>query len=115
MAFTLHDIRTNEPTCDNRVACAASGLVVVPTLQTPNGPEAFYEIPHADGVGSWNASFLTYEVDANGVLTVFDWSVGFRTWWDVDELMHMLRAGESRGGWGPSEDYKNPTRQHLAF
>ena len=56
------------------------------------GPEAFHDIPHADGVGSWNASFLTYEVDANGWLTLFDWSVGFRTWWDVDELMHMLQV-----------------------
>ena len=33
------------------------------------GPGAFKDIPHADGIGSWNASELIFECDANGGLT----------------------------------------------
>ena len=40
------------------------------------GDGAFRDIPHADGIGTWKANALTYEVDANGTTTLFDWSVG---------------------------------------
>ena len=53
---------------------------------------AFKRIPHADGVGSWCANELIFECDANGVLTLFDWSHGFRTWWNTDELSTMLQV-----------------------
>ena len=57
------------------------------------GRGAFKMIPHADGIGEWCAADLTYEVDANGHLTLFDWSVGFRTWWNVENLKEMLQVG----------------------
>ena len=57
------------------------------------GPGAFKRIPHADGVGSWCACELIFEWDANGALTLFDWSHGFRTWWDTEELQAMLQVG----------------------
>ena len=31
-------------------------------------------------------------MDPNERLTVFDWSVGFRSWWDTDNLMEMLQV-----------------------
>ena len=56
------------------------------------GPGAFKRITHADGIGEWCACELIFECDANGDLTLFDWSYGFRTWWDTDEMMNMLQV-----------------------
>ena len=54
------------------------------------GAGAFKRIPHIDGVGYWVAKAIVQQADAQGSLTVFDWTVGFRSEFSTEDMMRMF-------------------------
>ena len=54
------------------------------------GAGAFKRIPHIDGVGYWVANAIVQQADAQGGLTVFDWTVGFRSEFSTEDMMRMF-------------------------
>ena len=54
------------------------------------GAGAFKRIPHIDGVGYWVANAIIQQADAQGGLTVFDWTVGFRSEFSTEDMMRMF-------------------------
>ena len=54
------------------------------------GAGAFKRIAHLDGIGYWVANAIVQQVDAQGRLTVFDWTVGFRSEFSTDDMMRMF-------------------------
>ena len=54
------------------------------------GAGAFKRIPHLDGIGYWVANAIVQQADAQGRLTVFDWTVGFRSEFSTEDMMRMF-------------------------